>query len=99
MKYAFISRHVPSPEQIEIVKNDLQGELVHVGDMNAFDCTSALYALRQEYSAVIVVHAALALQAFDMGFIVGVFENGNRAPEGAPPTFTPVKVHLWSPVV
>jgi hypothetical protein len=97
MLYAFISRHTPTPEQEEIVRRDLEGELVHVGDINAFNCSNELYALRQQYKGVIVVHAAMALQAYEMGFLVGVFQNANRAPEGAVPTFTPLCVHLWCP--
>lgn len=45
-------------------------------------------------TGVVVVHAGAALRLLPH-FDVGVFENGNRAPEGEKPSFEPVALHIW----
>lgn len=90
-KFAFVSRHKPTPEQIEIAARH-GGKLVEVGDRDAF--TIDPYEFR-EYRLVIVVHPAAALRLFHHGIDVGVFENGNRAPEGEKPEFYAKALHWF----
>jgi hypothetical protein len=51
-----------------------------------------------EVTGVVVVHAAAALRLAPH-WVVGVFENGNRAPEGEKPSFEPVALHFYGAVV
>lgn len=87
-KFAFISRHVPTVEQIALAAK-LDIELVHVGDRDAFTGALAdLFSDRLKFDGACVVHPAAALRV--AGFYqkpVLVFENGNRAAEGQPPKF------------
>lgn len=87
-KFAFIGRHVPSPEQHAMAA--AQGvELVPVGDIDAFafapNTMPDLY--RAGYEGIVTAHALIALIARRHGLAVGVFENGQRPGEGGPPTF------------
>jgi hypothetical protein len=50
-----------------------------------------------EVTGVVVVHAAAALRLAPH-FWVGVFENGNRAPEGEKPSFEPVALHFYGDI-
>ena len=88
-KYAFLSRHTPTQEQHALAMD--QGiTLVHKGDQDAFskDLPNELRKLQLDgYRGIVCVHALIAMKALKMGLNVGVFENSNRAPEGAPPSF------------
>jgi hypothetical protein len=99
--FAFISRHTPTQEQIDLCEQ--QGiNLIHIGDFDAFsviadDVEHAVAQIDEfagELEGVIVVHPALALRLYDY-FIVGVFENGNRTPEGEKPQFYAKALHLY----
>lgn len=91
-KFAFISRHTPTLEQHELAA--AWGiELFPVGDRNAFYIDPAEFD--GIYDGVIVVHPAAAIILKDAGWAVGVFENANIAPEGAPPQFMAVALHLF----
>jgi hypothetical protein len=96
-KMLFISRHTPTQRQVELALEKGFG-LVHVGDVDAFD-SAAVRALVEEHkhAAVCCVHPAIALGALDGTpcQVVGVFENANRAPEGAPPRFEAKALHVW----
>ncbi|MCG5512815.1 hypothetical protein [Ectothiorhodospira shaposhnikovii] len=92
MKFAFISRHSPTPEQHALAAE--QGvELVHVGDADAFSVDSGFVHDHGPFEGV-VVHPAAALRLAN-NFLVGVFENANRAPEGARPEFYARAFHLY----
>lgn len=92
-KLAFISRHNPTPEQISLAQ--AQGfELIHVGDRDGF--TAPVAEFSADFDGVVVVHAAAALRYIDANRLVGVFENGNRAPEGAHPSFVAKALHFFS---
>lgn len=95
---AFISRHAPTPEQIALAEE--QGfTLHHVGDADAFTVTNrfvygASARLGLVLQGVVVVHPAAALRLCSE-FLVGVFENSNRAPEGAQPQFSAKAMHVY----
>lgn len=95
MKFAFISRHTPTTGQHQLAEN--QGiTLVHVGDRDAFSVTK--YDLINDFDGplqgVVVVHPAAAMRLCGT-FLIGVFENANRAPEGEKPSFEPVSFHIY----
>lgn len=90
---AFISRHVPTERQIQLAKQ--KGfELVHIGDADAFAVGPGFVHAKGPFEAVAVVHPAAALRLIPH-FMVGVFENANRSPEGQPPKFEAVSLHVW----
>ena len=94
MKMAFISRHEPTPRQLELALD--QGlELVHIGDADAFTVSPSLVYNFGPFEAVAVVHPAAALRLAPH-FIVGVFENANRASVGEKPQFEAVALHLFN---
>ena len=84
-KFAFISRHVPTPKQVQIAA-DKGITLVHVGDVDAFDMSPAKWPSLSGFSGAVVVHPLLALQLCGR-FDIGIFNNVNRAPVGSPPQF------------
>lgn len=96
MKMAFISRHVPTAEQTALAAE--QGfDLIHVGDVDAFAPMAWSIVDSHEsgpFAAVCCVHPWLALQLHNQGFPVGVFENGNRSPEGEKPQFYARSLHI-----
>lgn len=97
MHFAFISRHTPTAEQHALAAE--QGiTLSHIGDMDAFTVgVGSVHHAGAEHGAfdgVIVVHPAAALR-LAREFLVGVFENANRAPEGERPQFHAVALHLY----
>lgn len=95
---AFISRHAPTPEQVALAAE--QGfALHHVGDADAFAVGNgfvheAAARLDITFEGVVVVHPAAALRLCSE-FFVGVFENANRASEGAPPQFSAKALHIY----
>jgi hypothetical protein len=94
-KMAFVTRHAPTEGQIKLAAK-AGFELIGVGDCDAFTGQ-----LPQGFDAVAVVHAAAALRLLNgadgqVGAVVAVFENGNRAPEGAKPQFEAVALHVYS---
>ena len=96
----FISRHVPTPDQVRLAA-DKGFDLVHVGDVDAFDTDAILEKFNDcEGTAFAVVHPALALDLAsladpDMPITIGVFQNANRAPEGERPQFEAVSLKIW----
>lgn len=101
MNFAFISRHKPTAEQMLLAA--AKGiSLYPIGDTDAFtiDASYVHNAARDPsvnclgFDGVIVVHPAAAMRLCD-DFIIGVFENANRAPEGAPPQFSAKALHLY----
>lgn len=95
---AFISRHAPTAEQVALA--EAQGfTLHHVGDADAFAVGNgfvheAAARLDVSFEGVVVVHPAAALRLCSE-FLVGVFENANRAPAGAPPQFAAKALHVY----
>lgn len=98
MNFAFISRHAPTAEQVALAAE--QGvTLFPVGDTDAFTVTpewvhDAEERLNLEFDGVVVVHPAAALRLAPE-FLVGVFENANRAEPGQPPQFFAKSFHVY----
>lgn len=91
--FAFISRHAPTQGQIEMAA--AQGiELAHVGDADAFSVGAGFVHHHGPFEGVVVVHPAAALRLAPQ-FLVGVFENANRAPIGEPPRFEAVSLQVY----
>ena len=84
-KFAFISRHQPTPSQIELASK-MGIELVPVGDRDGFKISPDEF-VEGDFRGVVVVHAMAAMRCLKKGLAVGIFNNVNRAPEGAKPTF------------
>ena len=93
MQFAFISRHNPTDSQITLAAE--QGiELVHIGDHDAFTVSPDFVLDAGPFEGVVVVHPAAALRLADT-FLVGVFENANRAPVGERPQFEAQSLHIY----
>ena len=93
MKFAFISRHLPTDGQIKLAAD--QGiDLIHVGDADAFTVSPSWVDGLGVFDGVAVVHPAAALLLCS-SFLVGVFENSNRAPEGERPQFEASALHIY----
>ena len=93
MRMAFISRHKPTQSQINLAKEqDLS--LEHIGDTDAFSVSPAFVYDAGPYEAVAVVHTAAAMNLCSE-FVIGVFENANRADVGEPPRFEAVGLSIW----
>ncbi len=96
--FAFISRHAPTEGQLAMAAE--QGiALHHVGDADAFTVGAGFVhdagnRLDVTFEGVVVVHPAAALRLCSE-FLVGVFENANRAPVGAPPQFEALALHVF----
>jgi len=93
MKFAFISRHNPTDSQIALA-NEQDIELVRIGDHDAFTVSPGAVYDAGPFEGVVVVHPAAALRLASE-FIVGVFENANRAPVGERPQFEAQALHLY----
>lgn len=99
MHFAFISRHVPTQGQIDLAA--AQGvTLITTGDMDAFNVDlQTVHDLGIDngtpFAGVVVVHPAAALRLCS-DFLVGVFENANRAEVGQPPKFEAVSLHVYN---
>ena len=95
MRFAFISRHVPTIGQLQLAAD--QGiTLVQIGDRDAFtvNVTDILDHDQGPFVGVVVVHPAAAMRLCGT-FMIGVFENANRAPEGEKPSFEAVSFHIY----
>jgi hypothetical protein len=92
----FISRHRPTGDQYDLIAK-MGGRLVWLGDVDAFD-SAAVRKIASGYSMVAGVNAALVLNLLhaDGPDRLVVFENGNRAPEGAASSFFTKAAHIWS---
>lgn len=93
MKFAFISRHEPTSSQYDLAAQ--RGvTLFHIGDADAFTVTPDWVKEHGDFDGVVVVHPAAAMRLFSE-YIIGVFENSNRAPVGEKPQFSAVSFHLY----
>lgn len=91
-KFAFISRHAPTPEQISLAE-EKDIILEHIGYLDAFTVTPA--DVGTDYVGVVVVHPASALRLKSM-YKIGIFENGLRpADYGRRPAFYAKALHLF----
>ena len=89
-KFAFISRHAATPEQIKMAAE--QGiEVIPVGDFDAFTVTAQQVG---DFDGVCVVHPAAALR-LAREFAVAVFENGQRSEDGGKLTFFAKSLHVY----
>ena len=93
LKFAVVSRHAPTSEQHQLA-NEQGIELDFVGDADAFHITSSLLKKNGEFDGVVVVHPAAAMRLCGE-FLVGVFENANRAPLGEKPQFFARSFHVY----
>ena len=94
MEFAFISRHQPTAEQHALAAE--RGDtLTHIGDADAFTVSAGFVHHHGPFEGVVVVHPAAALRLARDGFVVGVFENANRAPVGEPPQFEAVAFRVF----
>lgn len=93
MKFAFISRHAPTEGQIELAANE-DIELVPVGDADAFTVSPSWVDDHGAFDGVVVVHPAAALRLAS-SYLVGIFENANRAAIGEKPQFEAVALHIY----
>ncbi len=92
-KFAFISRHTETTEQIELAIE--QGiKIVNIGDMDAFSVKPEDILHIGDFDGVIVVHPAAALRLSKV-FPVGVFENGQRSEENGKLTFFAKALHIY----
>jgi hypothetical protein len=92
-RFAFISRHQPTDGQVALAAGQ-EIEMVPVGDHDAFKVSPSFVDNAGAFDGVIVVHPAAALRLAG-SFVVGVFENANRAPVGEKPQFEAVALHLY----
>ena len=98
MNFAFITRHAPTNEQMALA--GAKNIVLHpVGDADAFTVDVSFVHeagnhLGVIFDGVIVVHPAAALRLCKE-FLIGVFENANRAQEGAPPQFSAKALHIF----
>lgn len=93
MKFAFISRHTPTDGQLQIAK-EYGIDLTHIGDRDAFSVGVSTVDEAGAFDGVIVVHPAAAMR-LARTFLIGVFENANRAPAGEPPQFEAKALHVY----
>lgn len=98
MNFAFISRHEPTPEQMALAEEQ-DIVLHHVGDTDAFTVTPGFVfdagnRLEVMFHGVVVVHPAAALRLAP-DFLIGVFENANRAAVGQPPQFVARSLYVF----
>ena len=95
MRFAFISRHVPTSGQ-QALAADQGITLIQVGDRDAFtvNVTDLMSHPDGPFDGVVIVHPAAAMRLCGT-FLVGVFENANRAPEGEKPSFEAVSFHIY----
>jgi hypothetical protein len=92
-KFAFLTRHAPTAGQIAIAER--AGIILEpIGDRDAFSVTVADIDAAGAFDGVVVVHPAAALRLAS-AFVIGVFENANRAHEGEKPSFEAVSLHLY----
>ena len=93
MKFAFISRHEPTPEQ-HMLAAEHGIILTPVGDADAFTVTPGWVYDKDRFEGVIVVHPAAALRLCSE-FIIGVFENSSRPGPDDKPQFFAKALHLY----
>jgi len=93
MKFAFISRHKPTNTQY-LLAEAAGIDLIPAGDADAFSITNGFVDSLGAFDGVVVVHPATALRLAS-DFLIGVFENANRTPEGEKPTFEAVNLHVY----
>lgn len=92
-KFAFISRHQPTPAQMEICA--AHGvELISIGDRDAFSVTTAQVLEAGAFDGVVVVHPAAAMRLAG-DFLIGVFENSQRSEDGGKLTFFAKDLHIY----
>lgn len=96
----FISRHVPNADQIQLAA-DRGFDLVHIGDVDAFDADAVSAAFSDHPgTAFAVVNPALALNLASLAWAtdvtIGVFQNAARPVDGGKPTFKATALHVWT---
>jgi hypothetical protein len=92
-RFAFISRHEPTAKQV-VLASEQAIDLIPIGDADAFTVAPSFVDHQGAFEGVVVVHPAAALRLAG-SFVVGVFENANRAPIGEKPQFEAVALHLY----
>ena len=103
MKLAFVSRHTPTVDQIQLAK-EKGFDLVFVSDLNAYnreEVKTFWENNKDNFAGVVVVNAAMALNFASLTWgesrlVIGVFENEMRPVEGGKPTFQAKSLNLWT---
>lgn len=94
--FLMCSRHKITPEQHALALK--AGITLHQGtDLDAFAPNHHLIKQvcdQGVFEGVIVVHTSLGLK-LSTAYRIGVFENADRAPEGAPPSFQAVGLEVF----
>jgi len=94
VKYAFISRHKPTVEQLLIALGE-GIELIHIGDTDAFSVTPEFVNSKgYHFVGAVVVHPSAALRLCKH-FRIGIFENEFRTPAGQPQQFAAKALHIY----
>lgn len=93
-KFAFISRHQPTQEQIDLAK-EKNIELVPIGDFDGFTVTYKDISNHGDFDGVICAHAAMALRLINYYFI-GIYENGQRPDINGNMTFKAIDLIFYS---
>lgn len=92
-EFAFISRHTPTAEQHSLA-NEQGVSLIHIGDADAFTVSPEWVLQQGAFGGVVVVHPAAAMR-LGGEFLVGVFNNVNRAEVGEKPDFHTTEFHVF----
>lgn len=94
-RFAFISRHAPTPDQIRVAGE--QGiEVIHVGDTDAFGPGDPILppgvrwgdTPKTDYQGIIAVHPLIAVRSYALGKKIGSFQNISRPGVDGKPQFT-----------
>ncbi len=92
-KFAFISRHTPTKEQLDLATE--QGiDMTYIGDADAFSVDPDFVRGRGDFVGVIVVHPAAALRLAS-SFLVGVFEHGYLVEVAGKPRFYATSLQIY----
>jgi len=94
LNFAFISRHVPNADQIQIAA-DMGITITHIGDADAFTVVPGFVDQDGAFDGVIVVHPAAAMRLAS-SFMVGVFKNSQRSDDGGKLTFVADSLHVFN---
>ncbi len=93
MDFAFISRHPLTAEQVALATAQ-NITLSEIGDRDAFSVSPSEIDHAGAFEGVVVVHPAAAMRLAG-SFLIGVFENANRAPVGERPRFEAISLQVF----
>lgn len=98
LRYGFISRHNPTPEQIDLALA-IGIDLIPVGDLDAFadDLSAQIETIDSAHNmdGIVCVHPLIALVANNLSLPVGIFRNATRPGIDGKPQFFADKLVIW----